>query len=621
MNEEMFSSCLVIGAGGQTGQLFLASIVGAKIKGLKIEAVEKQKAKEYIKKYPSVTISSDLSESLKRKFDVIIAAVPVNAEDVFEILADKVKKNTILILPQNGTAVADLVQKLFKGKEIIPVRASLFTTVSLNEKREAVYDEKKLRIALAHLENVGAKSPLPPFIKGGALMLVRDLFEKSGFAVKLFKDYKSMEWTKLLVNSIGSTASITGMTPGETFNDSELFRLEMEGIKARLTIMSEAGIEFAKIPWQKISLIPVLIYTPKSVLSNFQQIIRDLIIRGRNRNEPPAGARKIAEGVQTEIRYYHQPFIELGRQHGLRSYADEAIYEIITEHEKGLINLAKLGKEERKKLLLDSYKRQKERPLISRVPLMTSIVNGLVDIFVKKIDMYGAENLKVVRESLKRGKSIVIIANHLSHADHAVLVKALGSNGFKDIADKFIFVAGMLFENEFIAKHLSEGYTKIIISTPPAGAVSEEENRKAQIVNLRGFREANRLLAQGNIMVVYAEGTRSRKKVLQKAIASVALYFENQNVEYVVPVGITGTADILPVGRTIPQFGSAIVSIGTPLTPANLLKEALKNIHGYDKETYRRDKIIKNKVYQKAVDFVMVKIAKMLPEEQRGYYK
>lgn len=610
MNEEIFGSCLVVGAGGQIGQLFLENI-SSRVRDIKLEAVERQEQKGILthRFKDSATISTDLKESLKKNFDVVIVAVPLVATGVFDVIAENINRNATLIFPQNGVAIVPIILRLFNKKNVNLIRSSLFTSVSLNKEREAVYNHDKLRISFAPINEV------PKEIMEKAKVL----FASSGFKVKLFDDYKSMEWTKLITNGIGSTAAITGFTPRETFNDKKLFALETEALKTRLTIMNEAGISFVNIPWQNISLIPLIKNLPVSLLSAGQSLIAELIVKGR-RNEQPAAARKIAKGQPTEIKYYHQPFIELGRLFGLRSHVDEAICEIISEHERGNIDLATLTREEKRNMLLETYQKQLERPLISRNPLMTSIVSGLIDFFVKKIDFSGKENADEVRRSLARGKSVIFIANHLSHSDHAVLVKALKINGFADIAERLIFVAGMLFKNEFIAKYLSDAYARIIISTPSSLPVSEEENRKAQLVNLRGFREANRLLNQGNILVIYAEGTRSRKGALQKAIAAVALYFENENVEYVVPIAIQGTAEILPVGKTVPQFGNARINFGKPIRPAALIKEALKGLAENEKSGYRRDKKIRDGVYQKEVDWVMRKIAGFLPEDRKGYY-
>lgn len=633
MNEGSFSSCLIIGAAGQTGQLFLENI-SAGAADLWIEAVVRPNQLNGIKKKykDDIIFSGNLEDSLKRYPEVIILALPNPANDVLEVISKTVKKPTVLILPQNGVDIVRSAKHIIKSKNIQLIRASLFTVVSLNKEKSVVYKKDKLRIAIAEVNHLSReKSPPTSHKLRGAsltsfeleienLAKVKNLFESAGFDVRVFDDYRSLEWTKLIVNCLGSTAEVTGFTPRETFQDKELFAVETDALKSRLMIMQESGISFSSIPWQKISLIPLVKAVPTRVLMHGQNILTDLITSGRN-NEPPAIYRKIKEGKPIESRYYHFPFIELGRKCGLRSCADEAILEIITEHEKGKVDLNKISKEDRKKLFMETYQKQLQRPLVTRKPLITHAVNRIANFFAQEVTFKGKEYLRTIRESLRHGKGIIFIANHLSHADHPMIIRVLKSNGFADIANKLVFVAGMKLRNEFIAKLFSDAYTKLIVSTPSSGPVSEEEKRKAQMINWKGFMEASRLLNQGTPLVIYAEGTRSKVKTLLKAIPAVAAYFENQNVEYIVPVAIRGTEKILPVGKTFPRFGSVEITFDKPISPASLIDKALKDLPDDLKNNYKKDKKLREEVNQKEMDYLMKKIAGFLPEEQRGYYR
>jgi ketopantoate reductase len=354
----MLSSISIIGAAGQTGQLFVKEIAG-KIKNIRIDAVVRSSQKsELIKRFPdSVNVVSDLRVSLKNKPEVIILATPNPTTEVLEIIAEEVKKPTTIVLPQNGVSVVPEAQRIFKKKNlsyIYLVRASLFTTVSLSKDGNAVYNPDKLRIALAPVQDFP--------IEINALSL-KSFFEKAGFRVSIFDNYRSMELTKLIVNGLGSTAAITGFTSRDTFNDERLFELEMRALKDRMTIMRAEGFQFAKIPWKNIWLLPTLSMMPISFLRRGQGLIAEFIARGRE-NTSPGAARKIMEGRATELSYYHKPFLELGKLHGLTSPVDEAILEVIREHERGIINLSSLIKEQRRDILLKAYETSFQKPYV-----------------------------------------------------------------------------------------------------------------------------------------------------------------------------------------------------------------------------------------------------------------
>lgn len=611
----MLSSITIVGAGGQTGQLFIKEI-SSKIKDIHIEAVVRQNQKDKLvhRFSNSVSVVADLQASLKRKPELIILATPNPTAEVLEIIAEEAKKPVTILLPQNGINVVPTAEKIFSERNvshIFLVRANLFTTVSLNKEGKAIYNADKLRIALA---------PVTDSPTNANILCVRELFEKAGFQVAVFDNYRSMELTKLIVNGLGSTAAITGFTPGETFRDERLFELEIKALKDRLTIMRAEGINFAKIPWKNISLLPLLGAMPIAVLKWGKGIIAKFIAKGRE-NVVPAAARKIMEGRPTELAYYHKPFLELGKLHGLTSPVDEAILEVITEHEKKVLNLGSITKEQRRDILFKAYETSFQKPYVCRDPFKTSIVEWLQQFFSRELKVSGIENLEIVRQNLKKHKSVVLLVNHLSHADHPTLSTAMRKNGFADLAERLTFVAGMRLKDEFIAKIFNNAYARILVSTPTSAPQTEEESRESQRINLKGFFEASRLLNEGNLLVIYPEGTRSREGKLLKAIPAVARYLENPNIGIILPVGIQGTGDLLPVGKKRLRFKKTKISFGKPILPNNLINSVLEDLPEDKKNDYKRDKKIRDEVNEKMMDFVMKKIGQLLPEEQRGVYR
>ena len=211
-----------------------------------------------------------------------------------------------------------------------------------------------------------------------------------------------------------------------------------------------------------------------------------------------------------------------------------------------------------------------------------------------------------------------MVPNHASHADHPLIVKALRENGFDDLACGLVFVAGMKLRNEMMGRIFHNAYARVLVSTPTSGPQTDEENRKAQSINLKGFLEINRLLNSGCLLVLYPEGTRSRENKLLKAIPSVARYFENPNIQAIYPVAIEGSVSVLPIAGRWPRFGKAKITLGEPLHAVELFKEAAREL---PKDTsILKDKEIRNKLNEIVIDTIMKKIAHFLPKKQRGYY-
>ena len=75
---------------------------------------------------------------------------------------------------------------------------------------------------------------------------------------------------------------------------------------------------------------------------------------------------------------------------------------------------------------------------------------------------------------------------------------------------------------------------------------------------------AIKALKHGKIIAIHPEGTRSLTGKLQKAKTGVARLALKSKVP-VVPVGLIGTFEILPKGKNIPKFKTAIMNIGKPM--------------------------------------------------------
>jgi 1-acyl-sn-glycerol-3-phosphate acyltransferase len=87
---------------------------------------------------------------------------------------------------------------------------------------------------------------------------------------------------------------------------------------------------------------------------------------------------------------------------------------------------------------------------------------------------------------------------------------------------------------------------------------------KRGVPDRQALRTALELLAQGQVVTIFPEGTRSPDGTLQKPELGVALIALRSGAP-VVPVGISGSDRLLPRGSPIPRFAHVTVRIGKPL--------------------------------------------------------
>ena len=355
-----FDSIGVVGAKGQTGRLYMETITAA-FSDMPITAIDPNDRE--INFAGKVDLFTDVTTAFKqgkRPEALILATANPTRPLLEEIAANLDNKPLTLILPQNGIAVVSEAQEIFKGKPVTLIRANLFSSSINKDDGTVFYNKEKLRIGLAYVP--GAQGEVFDAAKEAEMQKAAAMFRKAGFdAITFGKDYENLEWTKLVLNAMVSTGGVTGFTPEETCNDPELYELEMKAASDRLKILAKAGIEYQKIKWGGADLLPLLTVPGTKTLARKVERLKKKIIKQivEGRDNKPSGAwLNIMAGKDTELTYYHQPFIDMGKEHGLHSYVDEAILAVAATHiPDGSINdLRERTLEQRKQLLLDTYR-------------------------------------------------------------------------------------------------------------------------------------------------------------------------------------------------------------------------------------------------------------------------
>ncbi len=229
----------------------------------------------------------------------------------------------------------------------------------------------------------------------------------------------------------------------------------------------------------------------------------------------------------------------------------------------------------------------KTAKLINLLPdrLVTYISRKVVDKYLKKyanIIIMGNENLKEIKTP------VLFVCNHLSNSDGLVLDKAL-----KGIDPTF--VAGVKLSDNAI--------TNLGISVVKTTSI------KPNSADKDGIKKVIKLVKQGESLLVFPEGTRSRVGSLIEAKKGI-IFIARMTKVPIVPVGLYGTEKLLPISKdenmSSETFNHADVHV-------NIGKqfEIPKKAKDQDKKEYE----------DTATEIIMKKIAELLPEDYRGVYK
>lgn len=201
-----------------------------------------------------------------------------------------------------------------------------------------------------------------------------------------------------------------------------------------------------------------------------------------------------------------------------------------------------------------------------------------------------------------RGQPVVLIANHLSYADANLLEILLHRAGATADADRLTVVAGPKVYSSLKRRFSSLCFGAI--KTPQSTALSSEDAvmhpREVARVARQCIEIALDRVRRGEALLVFAEGTRSRSFGMQQTLAGVARYLDWQGTQ-VLPVGLTGTELMFPIGEDALHDVPIVARIGPAIDAADL------------RARNRGDR-------RAMMDEVGRAIADLLPEEYQGLY-
>ena len=146
----------------------------------------------------------------------------------------------------------------------------------------------------------------------------------------------------------------------------------------------------------------------------------------------------------------------------------------------------------------------------------------------------------------------VVVANHSSHADTAVLLAALPAGAqpvFAAAADYWFdvpvrrFVASSLIGILPVRRSGNDTYAQLLAAARP-------------------------VLKAGRTVVIYPEGTRSKDGGIAEFRSGAVRLARDCGVP-IVPVAVLGTAEVLPKGASFISHAPMQVRIGEPVDPAS----------------------------------------------------
>jgi 1-acyl-sn-glycerol-3-phosphate acyltransferase len=142
-------------------------------------------------------------------------------------------------------------------------------------------------------------------------------------------------------------------------------------------------------------------------------------------------------------------------------------------------------------------------------------------------------------------RNFILVSNHQSHLDEI-------ATGFVAVPKRFHFIG---------QTDRYSGFTKIFLYVVYFLAGVIPLNRKSGESKKRVLKKAIEVLKEGDVLIVYPEGTRSRTGKMGEGKPGMAKIFLETGVP-ILPVGIKGTFDVLPPKGKLKMKRVVKVNIG-----------------------------------------------------------
>ena len=219
----------------------------------------------------------------------------------------------------------------------------------------------------------------------------------------------------------------------------------------------------------------------------------------------------------------------------------------------------------------------------------------------------GLENLENALKSLKNAEAskLIFVSNHLSYSDTNIFLLAL-----KDTFEKYGFahdltvIAGPKVFSHPLRKFASMHFNTLLLIQSHSVSTTQVEYSVREIAKA-ALQVRDDIRDRVKIVFIFPEGRRSRDGQLQQFLPGVYKLIDIDEKAIVMPVAITGGDQMLPVSYADLRYANASVSLGSAEYVADI-NAKIEN---------------QSNIKQEFMDHLGRRVASLLPESFRGFYK
>ncbi len=203
---------------------------------------------------------------------------------------------------QNGVGAEEIAERLLGPEHVLA--GSLTVPVSTTSPGRVT------------LERVDCGLGIAPVAQGEDVVEWARMFAGAGIKVKIYRDYQSMKWSKLLLNIIANaTCAILDRPPIAIYRFRPTFRLEYQMMKEALAVVKKMGLRVVDLPGAPAGLLPRVIGLLPAFVA--ERLLTDQMTGSRGEKMPSLQVDLAAGRRQSEVTYLNGAVVRQGMKLGV----------------------------------------------------------------------------------------------------------------------------------------------------------------------------------------------------------------------------------------------------------------------------------------------------------------
>lgn len=271
-----------------------------------------------------IEVVTSLAEAFSTGAGYGLAVLAVKSYDtapaVAELVAATLTPPPVLTV-QNGMGNEETLIAALGPTRVLA--GAIMTPVVTPEPGYVVLERPRRRLGLA---DVAPQPRAGPVLSAAT---IAPWFAEAGFQTRRYADWRSLKWTKLLMNLLcNASCALLGWTPAQVWAHPPLVSLEIAAWREAMRVMSGLGCRLVNLGGYPLALLgPFLRHLPERWLAG---PMRRFVSGGRGSKMPSLYLDLEQNKGRSEVAWLNGAVVSAGRQLGIRTPANQTLNEALS---------------------------------------------------------------------------------------------------------------------------------------------------------------------------------------------------------------------------------------------------------------------------------------------------